>query len=246
MVKALQQGINVPSKPLIVAHRGFHLEAQENTIEAYQAAINAGADAIEFDVRKTKDAVLIAFHDASIDDQSVNDLTFDELNKIAAQNGFQIPRIEDIFALAKNKIKLDVELKEQGYEQEVLSLLLKYFQADEFIVSSFNDESLLIVKAFCSVVKTGLILGKYKPEKLITTRISEIFPIKRAVRVNADLLIPHFQLLTLGFLNRALQTDLEILVWTVNDDRFIDRYLNHSQIAGIITDRVDLAIKARA
>jgi glycerophosphoryl diester phosphodiesterase len=55
-----------PSKPMVVAHRGASVEQPENTIEAFEAAIDAGADAVEFDVRMTADGVAVVMHDPDV------------------------------------------------------------------------------------------------------------------------------------------------------------------------------------
>ncbi|NEN96454.1 MAG: glycerophosphodiester phosphodiesterase [Moorea sp. SIO1F2] len=92
----------------IIAHRGASNCAKENTIEAYEKAIELGADFIEFDVRITKDGVLISHHDPMIANQAISQLRFAEINRIAGQQGFRVPTVEEILRLTRNKIKLAV------------------------------------------------------------------------------------------------------------------------------------------
>ncbi|MBP1697142.1 MAG: hypothetical protein H6Q41_2330, partial [Deltaproteobacteria bacterium] len=107
---------------LIIAHRGSPNHAKENTIESFEKAMASGADMIEFDVRRTRDNVLIAFHDESIQSHSTKDLTFEAMSQMARHQGFEIPTVEEVLKWSRGKIKLDVELKEEGYEKETVEL----------------------------------------------------------------------------------------------------------------------------
>src|SRR6266852_5429562 len=71
----------------VIAHRGEHLSHTENTVAAFQAAIDLGADYIELDVRPTKDGKLVLMHDGSVDRTTngkvdVANLTFDEIRAL--------------------------------------------------------------------------------------------------------------------------------------------------------------------
>ncbi|KAF5424800.1 MAG: glycerophosphoryl diester phosphodiesterase [Candidatus Methanocomedens sp.] len=225
-------------KKIIIAHRGASAYAKENSIESFRKAIEIGADMIEFDVRRTKDDIFTAYHDEFINDKTINELTYDEIKK----NAGDILTVEEILRLTKGKIKLDVELKEEGYEGEIIELLLAYFKEDEFVTTSFNDTSLKAIKSRHPNLRVGLLLGKDKPKNLILTRFSELYPIKRAIQAEADFLAPHWKLLKLGFLERARKNHMPISVWTVNDEEKIRKFLNNDIIEAIITDKPDVAI----
>jgi glycerophosphoryl diester phosphodiesterase len=99
------------TRPLVVAHRGDHRHAPENSLAAVSAALEAGVDGIELDVRASADGVAIVVHDASLArvqriDARVNDLTADEL----AEHG--VPRLTEVLELVPPEVLLDVELKE--------------------------------------------------------------------------------------------------------------------------------------
>ena len=72
----------MPNK-LIIAHRGAPKLARENTLMAFQKAIDLGADIIELDVRQTKDGELAVFHDQDIGGKKISGLTFAEVNRVA-------------------------------------------------------------------------------------------------------------------------------------------------------------------
>ncbi len=85
-------------------------------------------------------------------------------------------------------------------------------------------------------------MGKDKPKNLILTRLSELFPLKRAMQAKADFLVPHWKLLRFGFLERAMKNHKPVFVFTVNNKEMINIFLKDSRIEGIITDKPDLAV----
>ena len=230
---------------MIIAHRGASSLARENTIESFKKAIEIGVDMIEFDVRRTKDQALIVHHDELMEGRQVKELTYDEILKMAIGQGFSVPTFEEVLKCTSGKIKLDVEIKEEGYEKEVVELLLKYFKKDQFVMTSFYDSCIRKIKDDYPDIKTGLILGTSKPKNFILTRVSEFFPHKRCREAKADFLVPHRRLLWFGFLDRAKRENKPVFVWTVNDQRKIWKMLHDERIDAIITDKPDLAISLR-
>ncbi len=198
---------------------------------------------IEFDVRRAKDKVLIAYHDESIQGKPIKELTFETISRIAGNQGFHIPTVEEILRFTRGKIKLDVELKEEGYEKETVELISSYFEKDQFVITSFNDTSLKTIKDDYPRVQVGLILGKLKAS--LRTRISEFFPTKRCNEAKADFMVPHWRLLRFGFLARAERDKKPVFVWTVNDGEMIRKLLEDGRVCGIVTDKPDLAISLR-
>ena len=70
---------------MVIAHRGASaLAPHENTLEAFQIAIDLKADMAEFDVRKTSDNILIVFHDGTIDGRKIGDMTYNRINDITS------------------------------------------------------------------------------------------------------------------------------------------------------------------
>ena len=233
------------TEKLIVAHRGAPSYAKENTIESFEKATVLGADMIEFDVRRTKDNVLIAYHDELIQGHSIKDLTYDGISQKARNQGFDIPTVEEVLKWSRGKIKLDVELKEEGYEKEMVELLSKYLEEDQFVITSFNDASLRVIKERYPDIKTGLILGRGMPPYHILTRLQEFFPTNRCKKAKPDFLVAHLRLLRVGFLKRARRSHQPVFVWTVNDEEKIWKLLHDRRVYGIITDKPDLAVSLR-
>jgi len=230
---------------MIVAHRGASSLARENTIESFKKAIEIGVDMIEFDVRRVRDQVLIVHHDELMAGKPVKELTYDEISKMTIRQRFSVPTFEEVLKCTSGKIKLDVEIKEEGYEKEVVELLLRYFKKDEFVITSFLDSCIRKIKDDYPDINAGLLLGVSKPKNFILTRISEFFPHKRCKEAKADFLVPHRRLLWVGFLDRAKRENKPVFVWTVNDEKMIWKLLHDERIAAIITDKPDLAISLR-
>ena len=106
---------------MVIAHRGASaLAPHENTLEAFQIAIDLKADMVEFDVRKTSDNILIVFHDETIDGRKIGDMTYNRINDIASKEGYRVPTLDEVLELCSGKICLDIELKESGYERRVI------------------------------------------------------------------------------------------------------------------------------
>jgi glycerophosphoryl diester phosphodiesterase len=112
------------NKFVIIAHRGNHVAAPENTLKAYQNAIDEGVDYIEIDLRNTKDSVLVIMHDSKIDRMTngkgfVRDYLFDSLRQIKVRNADQptwgehlIPSFTEVLELCKGKINIYLDFKE--------------------------------------------------------------------------------------------------------------------------------------
>lgn len=100
----------------VIAHRGEHLAHPENTLPAFQAAIDAGADFFELDVRTTADGRLVLMHDATVDRTThnhgaVRQMTFDQIRALDA-GGAKVPSFEEALALAHGRIGVYVDSKD--------------------------------------------------------------------------------------------------------------------------------------
>jgi len=230
---------------MIIAHRGAPGYAKENTMGSFKKAIELGADMIEFDVRRTKDHVLVIHHEELVQGKRIQDLTYEEISELTRAHGFSMATLEEVLQYASGKIKLDVEVKEEGYEKRIVEHLSRYFKKDQFVITSFYDSCVKRIKEDDPDIQVGLILGISKAKNPILTKISEFFPMGRCNRARADFLAPHWRLLMLGFLGRAKRENKPVFVWTVNDRKMIQKMLRDPRIDAIITDKPDLALSLR-
>ena len=221
------------SRPIVAAHRGYAAGATENTLPAFGAAIEAGADMIEFDVRRTRDGELVAFHDAQVKGTPVGRLTRDD---IAAGAGVRPPLLTEVLQSCAGRVRLDVELKEDGYVAEVISRLRAVGDPAQLIVTSFLPAVVAQAKDVWPDIRTGLLVGDGGPLADLPARLREVYPVALARRVRADYLAPHYRLAQVGVIRRAAAAGLPCLLWTVNSPDLIRRYAADPRIAAIITD----------
>ncbi|MEN9225418.1 MAG: glycerophosphodiester phosphodiesterase [Thermostichus sp. HHBFW_bins_43] len=224
----------------IVAHRGEHTHAEENTLAAFTAAIEAGADQIELDVRYSQDGIPFVFHDAELGGQPLAALPWAEIRARKPA----IPTLKDALHHIQGQIGLDIELKEAGDEKQILSLIRDVLTPDEFVITSFLPEVVQRVKALDADLHVGLLLdaksaeSKQHPEKGS--------PVVYCRELGADFLAPHHSWIDADFLDLAVQAGIPLYVWTVNDPEQMKVYLQSGRVTGLITDDPRLALQIRA
>lgn len=229
-------------QPLIIAHRGASANAKENTLSAFERAIAFGADMVEFDVRRTKDRVLVIYHDAEVSEKPLRKLTYAELQALDPD----IPTLADVVALCKGKIRLDVELKEAGYEKQVMELLRPAFDAESMVVTSFHPFAIRRIKQHYPEVKAGFLFGHGTVKFCKSFRLNAKSVRDRVREMRADFIAPNWQLLSHSLLSQVVTGDRPIWVWTVNDEPLMADLLSDRRIEGIITDHPDVGMQIRA
>ena len=222
---------------LVIAHRGAWGKSAsdglvENTLEAFEAAITLGADMIELDVRRTGDGRLIVFHDARVRATPTSSLPYEAVS--VKGTGTRPPLLEDVLELTKDRIELNLEVKEPGYVAETIDLL-RPFGLDRCLVSSFLDDVVLEAKMLAPELRTGLLVAAGVRRALAG----------RLPASKADCLCLHRRLADDGALTAAAASGVPCIVWTVNSPAALDRYLGHPAVEGVITDRPGLALARR-
>lgn len=234
----LGSGFNNNRKTMVIAHRGASaLAYHENTLEAFQIAIDLHADMAEFDVRRTRDNVLIVYHDPAIDGHRIGDMTYNRINDIASRSGYRVPMLEEVLDLCRGKIKLDIELKESGYERQVVDMVKQRFGYGEFSIKSFKDRVSYNVKAIDPRIRTGLLLGRENAG--LGVRLNEYFPGRRMKKCGADFISPHYLLCTREYIRRMQKKNIPLYVWTVNDRKVMKKLIRQG-VTAIISDRPDV------
>ncbi len=227
----------------IIAHRGAsYLAKRENTIESFQLAIRLAADMVEFDVRCTSDRKLVVFHDSTFGDMPISYQTFAELNKHAEEQGFRIPTFEEVVKLCAGKIYMDIEVKDSGYEKELIHILHKYCSYEQYSVKSFFDPVVYHVKKLDPNITTGLLLGKDHPG--FVGRMKEVFPVRRLRQAECDFVAPFWIFTTRFFVWRLHRKGYPVYVWTVNTSG-LARKLIRRKVDGVITDKPDMGLAVR-
>ena len=160
------------------AHRGASTYTPENTMLAFYTGMYMGANGIETDVQRTKDGVLVLFHDDTVDrvtngSGALADFTLDELRRLdITKNGLvdKIVVFEDFLQhFAFRDIVFAIELKGPGVEEETADLLRKYNMVEKTVVTSFNLEYLRKFRAYAPEFETGCLVGDDIEETAIIT-----------------------------------------------------------------------------
>ena len=225
----------------IISHRGrTKLGSPDNTVHSITDAIDLKVDMVEFDVRRTKDRQLICFHDAQIEGKLVGDILFSDIAEINPV----VPTLEQILWTAKGKIEIDVELKESGYEDEVISMVTDYFDYNEFIMKSFDRNTVKRIKEIDSRILTGLLLGEEWNLPQFIAVLKESFTGSGISIDGADFLSPNFKIVEVGLMERLRKKKIPIQVWTVNDEKLLEKLISED-IHSVVTDIPERAMEIR-
>jgi len=237
---------------MIQAHRGASAYRQENTLEAFSAAIEQGADGIELDVHLSRDGEIVVSHDAMLERVSngkgfINDHTLDELKSLDFGKLFsdgpvcRIPTLSEVFSLVKpSALTMNIELKttERLYPdlpRKLLALADEYAMGERVIYSSFNHYSLKEIKTIDPSAKIGLLY-----------ELGMVDPWVYANYVGADAIHPHYFVIATLPETVALchEHGVKVNVWTVDEPDAIKLMLKCA-VDGIITNKPDIAVACR-
>lgn len=220
----------------IIGHRGAAGLTLENTLSSFELAKLIGIEAVEADVRMTKDGQLVVCHDADLErispsNQKINSLTYKELKKIVLYDfKSTVPLLNDALRLIGDT-QIIIELKDSGTSRPLLQVLNRHPKAN-VIVASFKLEELALLRDLRPDLKLyGL--ERTKPFDII--HLAKLLKLD-GVGLNFWLLNP----LTYFLAKRA---NLEIFVYTVNN-RFFGKFLGwFYPDAGICTDHPEWFVK---
>ena len=225
----------------IISHRGrTSRKSADNTLASVNDAIELKVEMVEVDIRQTKDSQIVCFHDPDIQGELIRDLDYSEI----IEKDSQIPTLEQVLWSAKGKIGIEIELKEPGYELEVVSIARDYFNYDKFVLKSFHPQVVKRVKEIDQKIFAGLLVGSaFSLEQLFFT-LKEAFTCTNFKQTNADFISPYYKIFEAGWFSRFTRNNVPIQVWTVNDVESI-RTLINQQVHSIITDIPEVAIGIR-
>lgn len=224
----------------IYGHRGYGVGTPENSISAIKKSIDNNIDYIEIDVQRTKDRKYVLNHDKTFErvsyekpyfiNKKVSDLNYSQIETLdigrrVSQRyaGEKVPRIEEVLDVCKNKIKINLELKE-GIDHEMIDdlmeLVRKKGMKKQVFFTSLNIRDIEYIENKDSTFDTGLIyfikLGNYGS-------------------VDADYMIMEEREATDSNIKKLHKKGKKVIVWTVNTQESIDKF-SKMDVDGIITD----------
>jgi glycerophosphoryl diester phosphodiesterase len=229
--------------PWIVAHRGASGHAPENTIAAFERAVQLGAGFIETDLHLTRDARFVAIHDNTLGRTTnghgtVGDHTLAELRQFDAGMWFdrqfmeqRIPTLDEVLEFARvHDVVFYLEIKygaAWGMHHALVGALGNVENASRTVVISFDGATLASIRRLEAAIMMGLLVDDDKGD-----------PVKAAVEVGARQLCPRADIVTPELVERAHGADLQVVTWTVNDaDKM--RAVIDAGVDGIMTDFPD-------
>lgn len=222
---------------LKIAHRGAKAYEPENTLQAFQKALDLNSDGIELDVHLSSDGYLIVIHDETIDRTTnekglVDDFTLAELKSFLIDGKYQIPTLNEVFDLVNKKCFINIELKGLATAPKVVELIEEYiaekdWKYEHFIISSFDWNML----EETSNLNPNISIGVLTEENIDTA-------LAFAEKIKAKAIHPDFNLLNEENVHQIQEKGFLVLPWTVNSEEDIQKVKSY-QVNGIISDNPD-------
>ncbi|MGC8676283.1 MAG: glycerophosphodiester phosphodiesterase [Candidatus Micrarchaeia archaeon] len=219
---------------LKIGHRGAGKEAPENTLESFGEALKSGVNAIELDIRVTKDKRLVVFHDEKLErltgqPGTVGDYTLKQLLGFGILGSNEhVPTLDEALDFIDAKVdRILLEIKEPGSEEAVLKEVKKRKLEDRTIIISFHEDALENVRKLDSKIQTGLIYATYKG------KYSN--PIEAALALKASYVLPLYRFTHTKNVEEAHRNGLKVIVWTINTREEAEEYAKKG-VDGIASD----------
>jgi len=198
------------------AHRGASEYAPENTLSSFYLGLMQGANGIETDVQRTKDGVLVLFHDNTLDRVSnvsgkLSEYTYEELLSFKiygnCTSGFydKIVTLEEFLEkFASYDIKFAIELKGEGVEEDTLSLIRKYGILNKTTFTSFNFEYIKKIKQMEPKARVGWLMGSPGDEE-----------INKLLDISGEEMAPRAECITKEMMDVLRDKGLAVRAWGV-------------------------------
>ncbi|MBO0688137.1 MAG: hypothetical protein J2P40_01000 [Candidatus Dormibacteraeota bacterium] len=203
--------------PLVGGHRGNSAELPENTLPAYESAVALGVDLIECDVHLTADGELIVIHDHTLhrttgESGFVWQRTLAELRSLDAGGGERLPLLEEVCAVARDRVGLCVETKQMpvpypGLEEKLVAELRRLDMVAQSCVISFRHGSARRVKELEPRLQVGVITGALP-----------IDPVQVLTSARADIYAPHWAAMDPELVAALHEAGAVVGCWTVDDE----------------------------
>jgi glycerophosphoryl diester phosphodiesterase/endonuclease/exonuclease/phosphatase family metal-dependent hydrolase len=234
---AVVSSLHLRPRPLIIAHRGASGYALENSLPAFQKAVDLGADMIELDVFTLKDGEVVCFHDKDLKrltgtEGKIADYTLAELNQLMLGGKYKIPRLQDALLLTDKQLRINIELKGPGTAEPTYTIIKEFIQEhgwklEDFHISSFKHDELRTMRGLDQDIEIG-ILPNGSPLKAL--QVGEELG---AYSINA-----YYGSLNPESVKEIHSAGFKILAWTTNSHKEIRRLLDLG-IDGFITNYPD-------
>lgn len=190
-----------------IGHRGAPREYPENTLPAFERAIELGADAIELDVHVTSDGVPIVHHDAelgpTVSPRQLGQMTWSEVARVELAPGITIPSLQQVLAAVGDRATVYVELKGSNSEGPTLDVIAAAHA--RCAVHSFDHAAIIRAARLAPAIRRGILFDSYPDD------------IDAAMRDSAAVDVwPEWTLIDAALVDRVHARGGRIIAWTVN------------------------------
>ncbi|MCK4389474.1 MAG: hypothetical protein KAV83_04450 [Desulfobacterales bacterium] len=204
---------------MIMGHRGAAALEPENTLLSIARAMEIGVDAVEIDVRLSKEKEIVVIHDATVDRTTngtgpVSSHALKQLKRLDAGKGETISTLQEVIDLIGNKVRLVIELKEEGTETKVVELIKRNNLHENVYVISFWHTLVKSVKEMDSRIKTGVLLVGCPVDACIATQAS------------ANALVMKYSFVNRKFVEKAHKEGLKVFIWNIDDRHLLKPYVD--------------------
>ncbi len=211
------------------AHRGASQYYPENTLSAFYAGLEMGANGIETDIHRTRDGVLVLFHDDEIGRATdgsgrVSDYTYRELREFNVINpaGDRVDKIVTLEDFLKyfgfRDLTFAIELKQDQVEKETIDTLEKYGMLEKTILTSFNYESVKNARAYDPRYRVGLLYKEDEPD-----------PVGKMKAIHGEELCPMAQSLSREMVDSFHEMGFNVRAWGV----YTEALMAHACACGV-------------
>ena len=243
--------------PLIIAHRGDSAHAPENTLAAFAAALEVGADLVEFDVQLARDGQVVVIHDPSLDRTTsgrgrVGDLTLAEIRALSAgyperfgraYAGERVPTLAETLGLLRGRGRIMVEIKGEavteaeadGIEARAINEVRKAQMARDVAFLSFDRRALLRCRKLAPEMPRGHLFSRASADEMVAG----------AREAGCDIVMPEKGLLTTEVRDRVRGAALKLATWVVDEPEEL-RALARFDLYGVASNRPGVLQEALA
>ncbi|MFA1544917.1 glycerophosphodiester phosphodiesterase [Actinomadura chokoriensis] len=222
------------NKPAISAHR-----RDEAGLTGLGVAADSGAEYVEIDIRRTGDGRLVVHHDPEIGGLRINRLSYARIQDLATR---PVPLVGDAMNIIAGRAKGHLDLKERGCEHETVALAVEAFGRDGFVVTTREVSSLFEIKKSFPGVRTALSVGRNLWER---GAAHDFAPLRLVRRAGADMVALNHRLARVGVLRQCGRAGIPAMIWTVNAEPVMRRFLGDPRVAVLVTDHPGTALKLR-
>ncbi|MBI2549770.1 glycerophosphodiester phosphodiesterase [Candidatus Woesearchaeota archaeon] len=223
-----------------IGHRGAAALEPENTLRGFRKAIEIGVNYVEFDVHRCKSGELVVIHDETVDRTTngegfVADLTLLQLKKLDAGKGEKIPTLQEVIDVCKGKMKMCIELKSKGLEEDTVAAIERNRIAADVVVISFYHDFIKKVKGIAKTRKLQIKTGAL----IVGNPVNAADVVKAA---KADYLSANQNFVDEKMVRDLRKAGLGITVWNCDTERDIRR-LAKLGVDAIGSNRPDLLLR---